>query len=186
MRYNTWGYGEARRCSLALALPPCNPCKQFAISCRPTSTPLAATLPACAAVLSVQPMCRCPAIPCNSVSHHLKSSSLCACGDRSGAAAPATTTRSAHGTSLTAASPPACHLCADHSAFSTSFSWTFERDASGMPIYPTPEDCCRWCRSSWDCVYWEHRTFTGVSRGAVPTASRVVYCSESAGTCQGC
>ncbi|KAI7838650.1 hypothetical protein COHA_007576 [Chlorella ohadii] len=49
----------------------------------------------------------------------------------------------------------------DHSAFSTSFSWTFERDASGMPIYPTPEDCCRWCRSSWDCVYWEHRTFTG-------------------------
>ena len=54
---------------------------------------------------------------------------------------------------------------ADHSSFDNSQNWVLEKDTSSMPIYPTAQECCNWCRSSWDCVYWERRGFKGVSSG---------------------
>ncbi len=29
--------------------------------------------------------------------------------------------------------------------------------------WPTPEQCCDWCRKSWDCAYWVHYSYSSVS-----------------------
>ena len=52
--------------------------------------------------------------------------------------------------------PPA-PLCADPTKPKVFFS-------SYQPAWPysgwaTPEQCCEWCRNSWDCAYWVHQSY---------------------------
>ena len=41
--------------------------------------------------------------------------------------------------------------------------WPAEYEA--VSPQPTPEQCCDWCRKSWDCAYWVHQSYSGVSAG---------------------
>lgn len=45
---------------------------------------------------------------------------------------------------------------------SSSSAWPYPKSDT---LLPTAEQCCEWCRGSWDCVYWELRRVEGVSDG---------------------
>lgn len=55
---------------------------------------------------------------------------------------------------------PMC--CADPATpqiFFSDFNSAWPKEYRNASTYPTPEQCCEWCRNSWDCAYWVHQSY---------------------------
>ncbi|PRW45573.1 lysosomal Pro-X carboxypeptidase-like [Chlorella sorokiniana] len=50
--------------------------------------------------------------------------------------------------------------------FFSSYSYSWPAEYTAVSTWPTPDQCCDWCRNSWDCAYWEHLAYSGSTQTA--------------------
>ncbi|PRW45472.1 hypothetical protein C2E21_6076 [Chlorella sorokiniana] len=43
--------------------------------------------------------------------------------------------------------------------YSDSPNSPWPKEYTDVSEYPTPDQCCDWCRNSWDCAYWVHTSY---------------------------